>query len=1552
MFDQKKLSRKFVLFKEMHNAPASQPSECDDFHGFYPLKSITIDKIMESTNDLEKSISDLMMLLDNNSNSISIEQSEKVFSETIKTIELSLSSYLNYLKIQKSPQLRSIVANTSKETNLFSLFYDYTQLAIKVYNQKIFYNPSFFQFIIFFTNLCCHYIDIFQNPNQGTLKKDFQDAWHENYTISTRIQYFYKEVGIINEFCRLERYFDQNEMAKINQITDNNSIIYEIDQSLKTLKRDLQSFEKYDNFPNAIQNMIVDLEVLRSNFLDLRNFSQDSDKKIFTEKLNAISSFLTTLESCVSFYNLCEMANKLNIFIRNDVFSLPSEIVHNEFSNWICFKLSIQAIQLNLKMYISIRHFLNHDDPRAADCFKLSKKILSTTDDSLDESKIGELVNQFLDEMKNIVPLNDSIIYKNFIDFYEERIDAILKNIDEKFKDCANRVKSYFDNFKKHSKIFEERKNLFTATSRFNFFSNFEDSYRCLKKSPHGDLLKIDENLFKIKYYLDLNVIYFSNQILINNIQNIFCHLTKSSEAYDLIEKRRNLRSIWKTMLNLINSIYSESNEPKESKLFLCSFKTFLKASITVLELNEQEKSDKYGKVISYILNSFPRSNNVRLFIPVQNRIDELRSLVSKIQSRTIKANEDILFSQNDKKDPVHSINLKDSPNTFAFGFFDCEERIVDILKSLKHLETIRQCMQFFSIYESFITNYELKTIIPIPNQVIQTSIFYFERFTNEMIFMLKSPYLNISLSPSFMKKWIEFIRALINDENSNKKEIFAKLINKIPFIDYSKLFRMAFFNFHKIDSLVRKTLKRQKSEYKNIDSIAQLINEKEMKYNDESNFLKNSILNFVVSVKQDNSVFDIGKNGIISTILQISSDLYLRVQKYWSKLILISQFYEKFNNLIKFTQDIKNDLQIEKKEFPKKLNQYVNLLSSICLSLNEVSKSNYISSELKQAILQFNQKINEVQSNLKYLYYDDVKQLEEKVFISLLIQMQDLEKSLIQTNVFQFTNALRTVLAKTLPVIASSSSDQNYTKFEDTISDILQLIDDIEKDSGENKFAILFEMKQKVKLFAKFQDSLFIEFSSILKNIINCELNISFVKSQLAIHNIFLLQISSENLNMANAISSNSVLPHQISYLPPICQIPEVSKKFEIIISQINSIQKYKNEEEETKKDSILSKLATELSNAKTNAELRVRKIIDETRINQQEIKKCNSKHENYRKLQSIYEEQLKLLNKTRDETRAIKMDMNEKLNQVQNQVSEANKENLKLLFDLKRFSDEKAQIEYLNKQTSENLQWAKNILTYIIPKFPERRKNNGKTLNPVMPVIPTEVKDNPIPKNAKVNYAMIIELEQRFQKAVEKNKNLWMEAKSFSKSIKIDESVMNSTENETVQQPQKNENRNFKECESLVKNDEIVKEFKSTVETVYELFKRSNFLQQVLFSAENNDRESLNFSNPSGLHSSSSSSNLGSSSYSSASSSGYISSQISSGNSGSIPGVSYDDDDILDILDAFNNELFDRSMKFFFINKILQRKNEKKSRRKIKVKKHKKSILKETLESEIQNQ
>ena len=182
------------------------------------------------------------------------------------------------------------------------------------------------------------------------MKKDFKNAWNENYTITIRLQHFYREVGLAREFNKIEQCFDIAELSKLNKLTEHNNIIYDIAQSLKVLNKDVKAYEKEENCTLAIQNMIIDLKSLRSNFDDLRNFLKESDQKIFTEKLNVINSLLATLESCVSFYNLTEMANKLNIFIQNEVFSLPSDIVQNDYNNWICFKLSLQALQLNVSI--------------------------------------------------------------------------------------------------------------------------------------------------------------------------------------------------------------------------------------------------------------------------------------------------------------------------------------------------------------------------------------------------------------------------------------------------------------------------------------------------------------------------------------------------------------------------------------------------------------------------------------------------------------------------------------------------------------------------------------------------------------------------------------------------------------------------------------------------------------------------------------------------------------------------------------------------------------------------------------------------------------------------------------------------------------------------------------------------------------------------------------------------------------------------------------------------------------------------------------------------
>lgn len=1534
-----------ILFYMNNHIPSIRPSECDDFKGFFSLKSATFDKIISSTNDLEKATSDIMLLLSNNADSITIEQSEKAFAETITTLEMALSSIINYNKMQKSPQLRSIVANSSNNSAVFSLFYDYVQLAIKVYNQKIFFNPSFFSYIIFFTNLLSCYIEIFQNPSP-TVRKKFQNSWSDYYSISTRITNFNEEIGIPLEFSKFDRSFDTSEIQKLKKIAENR--IYDIIQSLNVVKKDIQELDK-ENTNALVKNMIIDLRTLRSHFYDMQEYSSSSDQGFIIEKLSAINSLLATLESCVSFYNLYEMTNKLNVLIRNDVFVLPNDIIQNDYNNWVCFRLSIQAIHLNLKLITLIRYSMQVPDEKVEICYRISKSIISSIENSLNDPKLTDLIKQFIDNMKQLQLVDDNAVFEKFITFYEEQ----LMNVEKRFEETKEpvdkfflKVKSYFDNFKSSWKRFKENRNLVYATSCFSFFSNFEDCYRDIKKKKVGDLFKISENLFNVRYYIDLNITYFSDLSLLRNIQNISARITKNPIFYNTIERQRNLRSIWNSILNSISAICFDNSVIKDndSNIFLCFFKLFLKVCLTVLDLNEKDKMDKFGDVISFILTYFPQYEMMKRAIPIDSFINELRILIGNIQMKSIKIN-DVVFAPAEKKELKLSSQLKEAADVTLVKFYECEVEIIEISNALKLLETIRQIIRFFLKYNSFLNSFNLHSTPETSNEKFMKASFTdsFSLFSNEIIFMLKSDNLKIDISPSFFKEWLGFMRSIILNELMDRKETFAKMTNQIPFIDYSRVIRKALLNYQKINAMVYKAINSLKiSHSKESEIMLQSIKDKEKKYNEESLSLKMLMLNLIVSFKFENMNTE---TNLISAILNISSELYQQIQKNWIKLIQFFRFYENFYKLLKVTQELRNDFKIDKKEFPSGLCQYVNLAMCINLSLLEISKSDYISNELKMIISEFNETIRRTNSLFRMLLIENVKVLEEAIYIPIILKMQDLEKALVQTNILQFTNKVRTIFAHALPIIASVSTDQFYSRCEEMVKDILSLVDSIEDDKIENKFNILYNIKCKIKPFKQFQEPFLIDFYNQLKISVNCELNLSFIKSLIAIHNLFLLSITSDNQRITSLLSSKSSSFHKINNLPPICQIPEITQKFDYIINKYCFQKKFKTVDDNGENNDlskILSSLASNLMNVKLNAELCIPEIISSLKFDNLSLSNAKALISNYMKLKSVYQTKLDNLNQIKQETHEIKQKQEEKLNRLKEKLISLKQEEFKLRYELKNLSEiEKQQQEYFRKPALENLKWVKEVHSSFISKFGEKRKS----LNPVIPEIRNDLREGqnsyPLPVTSKVTYDKIIEIEQRFQKTYEKNKSLWEKAKvffnssdNFDNEVKIERKSEVKIDHEKI-------------GETLLSNVEISKEFESNVQTVYELFKRSNFIQQLLFSSsEKNENGFVNHSNlcsiSSGLSSSSSSSNLQLSSQSSG--------NISGGISTSFVGGSVDEEDMLGLIDAFNDELFDRSMKFYFINKILARKSMKKSRRKIKIKKSRKTALSQIIEGENQ--
>ena len=184
------------------------------------------------------------------------------------------------------------------------------------------------------------------------------------------------------------------------------------------------------------------------------------------------------------------------------------------------------------------------------------------------------------------------------------------------------------------------------------------------------------------------------------------------------------------------------------------------------------------------------------------------------------------------------------------------------------------------------------------------------------------------------------------------------------------------------------------------------------------------------------------------------------------------------------------------------------------------------------------------------------------------------------------------------------------------------------------------------------------------------------------------------------------------------------------------------------------------------------------------------------------------------------------------------------------------------------------------------------------------------------------IIDLEEKFARELARNNELWTEVRNLASDkshpvVLEPKRKFSSTDTKTI----------LRSLQTTPQN--VNEKYDMLVQTIYEIFRRIKFCKEALFSQERRNNPFLNAGH--------SATNLPSILALAVSTSSFQDSAI-------------DDEEAIDLLFTFTNELFDKSLKFYFTNQMFHQLKCHKKKAKIKVKKPKKSILSKLLEEELQ--
>ncbi|OHS93438.1 hypothetical protein TRFO_40293 [Tritrichomonas foetus] len=1382
--------------------PFTNTKEFDEFNGSFSKRTVTYDNVKYTQNTLDQILQRFQIVLNNDATIFDTEMKKKIMRETINAIENSKSSIYNFVRFKGFPQMKLSIFDAPTDEIIFGMFLEYIESALKVYNNKLFFTPSIFPFIIFFTNLCCVYIDYLSNPSTKYVLKDFQNAWRDNYLITLRLPYILKETNIEHQFNQLEsslgfHMFDNNQQEdkKIS------NFLY----SLKSVRTDLGIFGKEEITLALVQNTINDYEIMKENYQSLKNIMTGDDrssKSQFSSNIQALQGFLGTLETFHSVLIMIDMIKRLNQFIYCDSFNLPANTDKTIFTDYQCFSHSLEALNLNFKVLDHIKTIMNKNDPATIECYKTIKQILSDIK-AHDERNLDNNVMVIIDIIHTSTKMKNPELFAQFFEFYNEQINILKQNTDDKVKSYINKVIHCYEVFNNFFKNYSNT--LIGATNRFSSLANFEDCYRVAVVNRISSV-QLNEQLFHIKHYLVSTVIQHSNNLLVRNLRDSYHPLRgrciEQSEKYIF----NSLKNEFETILSKINYISTEKIYSKEAEIFIDFFKLFLQVSLFALNLEESfnnnlnyneinlqemcerlntgqnsnqnyiktilnnsiyhQKNIEFSKFIEFLMTSFPHVEMMRRAIPLQNILIDCRGYIANIQNTNMQLVEKIFLPNRDFSESSEEYEELIAKHGY------CDKAINQVMSVLKHLEKVKNVTVFFDCYD----NFHLKFPAPLANIIYRHDslitanlVDHFPKFTKSLIYILVSNKHKPEVSLSLLKEWILFIRSVTINEELDRSASFDKLVREIPFIDLSYMMRKSIINMQIIDSLVLNYLNNPSNF---------VLPETKKKYIDSSTLFQKLLAKLIVTVKFTNINYDASSQSLLSIIFLISSSLHDQVQRYWKSIVEMFHYYDKFLRLVILTHNVRGDLSLDRMDFPLPEYSYLNFIMSINITLKKIISSNHISSVLYNSSMKYIKMVDKIKSEIVYLYSEKIK---IKNNFKFLLKIQDIKRALLTCDISVFINKVNSLLAMIIPIVFSKNiKSPSFT--ENIIYRIKELLDDLENKHTRQDYLILIDLKKQINLLKEVNgyDNILDPYAQI-STLVKSELNIALIKFQIAFSDIFLTHILQESPKLIAVFANGDPIFEINDIQSTFYDIPNILLKFdqikakltkknlnvnELDLNSLNSLNNL-NTEMNPEEEELVNNFLMSLEVVKKEGEKRYQEIISASK----EIVTEDGILGNIRSYEAIcanYQEKYTALQKLKVQLLHQNEKRRELLLQAQNNMNVLKQRNALLENEILKLKDENTLKQSLNVSISRKLIQLENIKSDL-PVKQRLRPKPVDSLAPVLPVFIDKEKSNE--ENNKTN-KRILDIESRYRTAIDKNKRIW---EKIRKMCKNDSSLQN---------------------------------------------------------------------------------------------------------------------------------------------------------------------------------
>lgn len=950
-----------------------------------------------------------------------------------------------------------------------SMFSRFVQNVLNFLENYIFSANATVTYVTTFAHLHLFYANMVLNPDQKADLKKFREIW-------SRVFFVWSDIGALTEeidFLLFAPTLDEIAGAVMQHLGRERGTEFHnnVDVCLADLKQKLELAQTHIT-TTILKNLLIDVCWFRDKmvpYIDLLKDPQIAQQ--IRGKMVIVTKLTLCIDMCLAAIALRDILCELDQFIRSDRFDLDPTAFHTCGYQWraVVEILSLACVEAKtLITCISTRG----GNPMAAKTLAGVSRHLAVA-----MGKYEDVTASMLRE--RLIPLTESgcVIEKE----YEEQTLAYLKG----------RLKEWSEEIRDKSQVemlsiaLNEMELPFLLKTTNGTLNGLSQRLIAVVKFENilNECVAIAEEealgFRKLKAYLSGNLLKLKLQHACKIVISTVSNLEGGASQQRFRDKTYQLALAFENLSLMVGSAISSKIYAREAGVFIEFFSRFIDVCGVVLSKNG---NGEYNEVMAYALASFPQLDMMNRALPVGSALAEIRATIENIRSRSL-ATTDAVMSL------VAAKHEKPGNEEICKAFTESETMHAQILYVLRRVEHVRVATRFLLFYDKFLESFGKEPDIPLKyrsDASISAGIAtYFPRFSVCLMSFLKSGIIKPP-SPAFFRRWLEFMRSVILNENLDRTAAFMKLLESIPLLDMSSILKDAIFNLKLIGSKVYYFEKCHKD--KDCSKLIEAFSD-----------MQQAFIHMFVAGSPGGAALGRKSQQFLKKVMDVSEDLYLEVQRLWPAIAKMLVQVATLVNFDEITRILRADLNLEPDDRTFFSCFFANFVFCTVSAMTSVRVGDLLP-DVADNIKRFQEAVNRVLANHTFMLVQN-----QDAWRPCLERTQEIVKQYWRPDFVENLGERARTYFMRLMALATNSEIRDVDAGVKKLMKVNELLAALEDNRDIDRFTILAEIKS---VFANIELSKDIE-DDVKKfmTIIDFGLMTFFVLSLLAINDMFISQ-------------------------------------------------------------------------------------------------------------------------------------------------------------------------------------------------------------------------------------------------------------------------------------------------------------------------------------------------------------------------------------------------------------------------------------------------------------